>query len=119
MVGWRTVKRLVGEKDVWIATYPRSGTTWTQEIIWNIRNGVDVEESKRVDIDVKFDFLDNDFFEDSPIGVIDGSILKLQQGEERNIKCHLPISMLPKDLLLKGKVVYVGRNPSTLYTLHC
>ena len=31
---------------------------------------MDVEESKRVDIDVKFDFLDNDFLEDSPIGVI-------------------------------------------------
>ena len=31
---------------------------------------MDVEESKRVDIDVKFDFLDMDIFEDSPIGVI-------------------------------------------------
>lgn len=34
--------------DIWIVTYPKSGTTLTQELMWQIANGVEVssEESK-------------------------------------------------------------------------
>ena len=28
--------------DIWIVTYPKSGTTWTQEMIWQIVNDVDL-----------------------------------------------------------------------------
>ncbi len=27
--------------DVWIVTYPKCGTTWTQELVWQVVNGVD------------------------------------------------------------------------------
>lgn len=27
--------------DTWIVTHPRSGTTWTQEMVWLIRNDLD------------------------------------------------------------------------------
>ena len=35
--------------DIWIVTYPKCGTTLTQEIVWQIANGVDLEseESKK------------------------------------------------------------------------
>lgn len=102
----------VTEDDLWIVTYPRSGTTWTQEILWNIRNGVDPEKSKKVDIDSKFHFLDMDFF-DYKEGEVHRNIENAKRcvGEERNIKTHLPFTMLPANLLKKAKVVYVARNP--------
>ena len=32
--------------DVFICTYPKVGTTWTQEMVWQILNGFDVETGK-------------------------------------------------------------------------
>ena len=45
--------------DIWIVTYPKCGTTLTQEIMWQIANGIqlDSDESK------KFIFLRSPFFE--------------------------------------------------------
>ena len=36
----------VREDDVWILTYPKVGTTWTQEMVWQIVNNVDLEGGK-------------------------------------------------------------------------
>ena len=55
----------VREDDVWVVTYPKCGTTWTQEILWNIVNGVQVERIKEP-IRGRSPFLDIPMLEDSP-----------------------------------------------------
>jgi len=102
----------VTERDVWVVTYPRSGTTWTQEMVWNILNDLDFEKAMKTDIDEKFFFIDHDFMGrkgETPTTFVEQA--KHKVGERRLIKSHLPLGLLPPDLLKKAKVVYVGRNP--------
>lgn len=44
--------------DVFICTFPRSGTTWTQEMIWLISNNLDYEEALKVTQFERFPFLE-------------------------------------------------------------
>jgi hypothetical protein len=44
--------------DVWIVTYPRSGTTWCQELIWLICNDLNYDEAKRVALMRRFPFFE-------------------------------------------------------------
>ena len=36
----------VKEDDIWIVTYPKCGTTWTQEMVWQIVNNVDPQKGQ-------------------------------------------------------------------------
>ena len=108
--------------DIWIVTYPKCGTTLTQEIMWQIANGIqlDSEESKN------FIFLRSPFFEVSmlatsvsppPDAILDDKAKMFQDSiawtekleSPRIIKSHLPISMLPPNILDTAKILYVGR----------
>lgn len=44
--------------DVIIATLPRTGTTWTQEMIWLICNDLDYETAKTKILNERFPFLE-------------------------------------------------------------
>jgi len=44
--------------DVYICTFPRSGTTWTQEMIWLLCNNLNYEAAKASDIDERFPFFE-------------------------------------------------------------
>ena len=43
--------------DVWVVTYPKCGTTWTQEMVWQIAHGVDLEGGKKW-LNDRFPFLE-------------------------------------------------------------
>ena len=55
----------VRQEDVWVVTPPKCGTTWTQEILWNILNGVQVERIKEP-LRGRSPFIDIPMIEDSP-----------------------------------------------------
>ena len=40
----------VRSDDVWISSFPKCGTTWTQEMVWNIVNNMDLDTAKSVNL---------------------------------------------------------------------
>ncbi len=50
--------------DVWVVTYPKCGTTWTQEMVWQIVHGVDLEQGGRVNLNLRFPYVDWQMFLD-------------------------------------------------------
>lgn len=48
----------VRSDDTWVVTFPRSGTTWTQELVWLISNNLDFETAKKINLDDRFPFLE-------------------------------------------------------------
>ncbi|XP_068214221.1 sulfotransferase 1A1-like [Palaemon carinicauda] len=131
--------------DVFIMTYPKCGTTWTQEIIWTMRNNPDLSHPQANDfIFLRSPFLDMDMLLHKPKGLpplndplltgflklcpfknpFNGLMLQMSEAirDPRTIKTHLPFSLLSPALLDTAKVVYVARNPKDViisYHHHC
>ena len=134
----------VRQNDVWVVSYPKTGTTWTQELVWQVANNLDLAGGK-VDLNERFPFLELDTLTDFTwlFPGIRGKIaslifncvvwwkgvrfchphswlgynsfaeqLRAVPGSERRfIKTHLPLSLLPPNLVSTAKVIYVARNP--------
>ena len=115
--------------DIWIITYPKCGTTWTQEIVWHIMNDVNKELGK-LPLFARSPFLEFQGIhghENSPASnfpkmdekqaemirrIFDESIdMTDNLPSPRIIKSHMPFELLPEKLLDTAKVIYVCRNP--------
>ncbi|XP_055694684.1 luciferin sulfotransferase [Lutzomyia longipalpis] len=118
--------------DIWVVTFPRSGTTWTQELVWMIANDLDYQGAQREPLTKRFPFFEfaaflhpetkaelmrlntespqNQAFVDEisvPAYTFLPNITK-----RRFIKTHFPFSLLPPSVLKSGaKIIYVARNP--------
>merc|ERR1712186_4860 len=103
--------------DIWIVTFPRCGTTWTQEIMWQIVNDIDLDTVKSKQCEERMPFLEigglgpaddqRPQFQSDPVTWADN----LPTNKPRVIKSHLTFELLPPKLLDTCKVVYVCRNP--------
>ncbi|CAL4143735.1 unnamed protein product [Meganyctiphanes norvegica] len=121
--------------DVVVMSYPMSGATCVQEMIWTMRNNPDLNNPKAsLDLNFRVPHLEGDVVMSSkrypalsddcetkqmfrsrcPVSEDDESMY-LQIAHEcpdpRTIKTHFPFSLLCPDLLTDAKVVYVLRNP--------
>jgi len=112
----------VREDDVWISSFPKCGTTWTQEMVWNIVNSLDIKTAKSTSLEERVPFLElTALTEPSNIegaeqvagtGTLDSLQQVRQLASPRVIKTHLSADMLPAQVLQKKvKVIYVTRNP--------
>ncbi|KAI1896361.1 hypothetical protein AGOR_G00094000 [Albula goreensis] len=93
--------------DLLIATYPKAGTTWTQEIVDLLLHNGDAEACKRAPTAVRIPFLEIH----SPPPIPSGLDLLGTMSPPRVIKTHLPIQLVPEGFWEnKCKVIYVARN---------
>merc|ERR1712215_67790 len=113
----------VREEDVWISSFPKCGTTWTQEMVWNIVHNLDFHTAKSVSLEERVPFLELTGLTETGHMVTmkeevagTGLLNSIEQVNNLNsprvIKTHLSIDILPKDVLKKKiKLIYVARNP--------
>lgn len=93
--------------DLLIATYPKAGTTWTQEIVDLLLHNGDTEICRRAPIAVRIPFLEIY----SPPPIPSGLDLLKTMAPPRVIKTHLPVQLVPPGFWEnKCKVIYVARN---------
>uniref|UniRef100_A0A8C5QPM1 Sulfotransferase n=1 Tax=Leptobrachium leishanense TaxID=445787 RepID=A0A8C5QPM1_9ANUR len=96
----------IRDDDVFVVTYPKSGTIWTQHILSLIyskgyRNGTENVTSENIVQCLELNRLNND---------------PAARPSPRLFTTHLPYSLVPQDLTKKGKVIYVTRNPKDVMT---
>ncbi|KAK9503872.1 hypothetical protein O3M35_010338 [Rhynocoris fuscipes] len=117
--------------DIWIMTFPRSGTTWMQELLWLVNNNLDYETAAKIPLNDRFPFYEYNmlFCEEFLNHVVKinnenptivqaltrhktpGYVLGHNMKSPRHFKTHLPPSLLSPKLIDTCRVVYVARNP--------
>ncbi|XP_046383768.1 luciferin sulfotransferase-like [Ischnura elegans] len=120
-VGERILDLKVRQDDTWVISYPRTGSTWTQELVWLLGNNLNFEAAESIqhqrapllemsalmsnEGDI-MGFLDN--FGNS-VDIVDN------MPSPRFIKTHLPWHLLPRQMeTVKPKIIYVARNPKDM-----
>jgi sulfotransferase len=89
--------------DVFVVTYPRSGTTWTEQIVHLLVNNGEQGEQRLTDAVPWVETLPH-----RPGGMIE--FLKTLQGR-RLFTSHLPLPLMPGAMNTDAKYIYVARNP--------
>eukprot|EP00794_Sanderia_malayensis_P006300 gene6300-7022_t len=109
--------------DTYIVTYPKTGTTWIQEMVWCLQHDVDTEDAKTKHLYQRSPFLDFNFLFAEAEKVLGPAPLpqlakfgnSVQMADEmlspRVIKTHLPFPLLPESILKDSKAVVCLRNP--------
>ncbi|XP_038068757.1 sulfotransferase 1A1-like [Patiria miniata] len=101
--------------DVFVMTYPKSGTTWMQHIVLEVMKLTGrVSVNKEVHLSFRFPNLESTWIHHiSQAGLVKpGNVVLDEAPSPRLIKTHLPSCMLPEQMLTKApRIIYVSRNP--------
>lgn len=107
----------VRKDDIWVLSFPKTGTTWIQNIVWQLRNGFDFTKEPITLNDAQY--LEWVMFDDDPDvkkalkSIVENALEKLDQAPSpRIIKSHFPPNLLPIELwTVRPKIIYITRNP--------
>ncbi|XP_019622876.1 PREDICTED: sulfotransferase 1A1-like [Branchiostoma belcheri] len=101
----------VRDDDVFVSAYPKSGTTWTQQIVSLVTAGSNFSEVSKIPVTNRVPWLETEDVHSGPEAPPTISLLN-DSPSPRLMKTHLNYSMLPKQAREgKGKIVYCARNP--------
>ncbi|XP_001372433.1 sulfotransferase 1C1-like [Monodelphis domestica] len=93
--------------DLLIATYAKSGTTWTQEIVDMIQNDGNVKKCQRANTFDRQPFIEWIM----PPPFISGFDLAINMPSPRTLKTHLPVQLVPPSFWKQNsKIIYMARN---------
>ena len=89
-----------------MVTFPKSGTSWTQELVWCMVHGLD-HELVNTNIRTRSPFLEIVVPTDDSWQEVFNPTIELadKMPGRRVIKSHLPLEFLPPDLLKTCKVI--------------
>lgn len=100
--------------DIWVVSFPKSGTTWTMNIVWQLKNGLNFTVH---DIPSTFKFFEESILRKQTGFSSDDKSIEFElnkfsnEASPRLLKSHLPAHLLPKDIWnAKPKLIYVYRN---------
>ncbi|WAR13076.1 ST1A1-like protein [Mya arenaria] len=101
------------QDDIWVCSYPRSGTTLTQEMTYLVKT-LDFETALTKQLDERFPIID---IKDDRFPYYKGVKHFDEMKSPRLIKSHLPYFLLPQQLKDgKGKIIYIARNAKDVVT---
>uniref|UniRef100_A0A023F9A7 Putative sulfotransferase n=1 Tax=Triatoma infestans TaxID=30076 RepID=A0A023F9A7_TRIIF len=117
-IGERIYNMEVREDDVWVVSYPRTGSTWCQEMVWCICHDLNLEQAKSALGQARNPLLElSALIEGEWAQCLGGhSVSQVESTPSpRFIKTHLPLCLLPAQIhTVKPKIVYVTRNPKDM-----
>ncbi|KAG0710509.1 Sulfotransferase family cytosolic 1B member 1 [Chionoecetes opilio] len=91
------------QDDVLVASYPKAGTTWVQEIVYMLMHGCKMTNENSEVLETRFPYLEYPY---------PGIKSLAAKKEKRFIKTHLPINLLPPSFESStAKMIYIARNP--------
>lgn len=91
--------------DTYVSTFPKAGTTWTQEMVYLIQSNYDFKTANLERLTTRFPFMEMTSVPHIPTG---NEVLSMKP--PRLFKTHLPCYVLPEDVLRESKIVYTTRN---------
>ncbi|XP_022256006.1 estrogen sulfotransferase-like isoform X2 [Limulus polyphemus] len=93
----------VREDDIFVVSFPKTGTTWVQELVYVIATDLDFNAAQAKNLEQRFPFIE--FF-------YPGLKIIEKTSSPRFLKSHLPYTLLPPEAQqIKPKIVYIMRNP--------
>jgi len=100
----------VRKDDIWIVTHPKCGTTLTQEMVWHLVTGVDLDTAQ-IPLYDRSPFIDMLMIRSQTPEEVDEFFRKLaSMSSPRIIKTHYPFELLPPNLIDSCKVIFVCRS---------
>lgn len=104
--------------DIWVVSFPKSGTTWTQEMVRLLHSDLDYDKAASLKVEDCYAYLEGSGYYDRKklANETEYSICSVKRASQRPsprfIKTHVPIELLPKAIwTVRPKIIFTSRNP--------